>query len=126
MQCEHISRWCLLAQKEVARILREIVQAVNQCHVNGIVHRDLKPENLLASNDPKNPDAPIKLADFGLAAKFVRDGKTTKLKDPCGTPDYVGELCALHSMFVETHACLVVTRGPSYCTSSQLHSQSSL
>lgn len=76
------------SEAEVAKVLRQIVQAVNQCHVNGIVHRDLKPENLLASNDPDYPDA-IKLADFGLAAKFDQGGKIIKLKDPCGTPDYV-------------------------------------
>ena len=30
------------SEAEVAKVLRQIVQAVNQCHVNGIVHRDLK------------------------------------------------------------------------------------
>jgi Ca2+-binding EF-hand superfamily protein len=74
------------SEKEVATIMAQLVDAVGHCHANGIVHRDLKPENLLASEDSAHdPNAPIKLADFGLAAT-VGDGP---LMDPCGTPDYV-------------------------------------
>jgi len=76
------------SEKEVAAIMVQLVDAVGHCHKNGIVHRDLKPENLLASEDgADDPNAPIKLADFGLAA-FCEPGSKV-LKDPCGTPDYV-------------------------------------
>lgn len=76
------------SEREVASIMKQLLDAVGHCHDNGIVHRDLKPENLLASEDSAHdPNAPIKLADFGLAA-FCKDGAMT-LKDPCGTPDYV-------------------------------------
>jgi serine/threonine protein kinase len=76
------------SEMEVAAIMIQLVSAVGHCHENGIVHRDLKPENLLASEDGKeDPNAPIKLADFGLAAYCAAGEKT--LKDPCGTPDYV-------------------------------------
>ena len=76
------------SEKEVAAIMVQLVDAVGHCHENGIVHRDLKPENLLASEDgADDPNAPIKLADFGLAA-FCEPGSKV-LKDPCGTPDYV-------------------------------------
>ena len=76
------------SEKEVAAIMVQLLDAVGHCHDNGIVHRDLKPENLLASEDSAHdPNAPIKLADFGLAA-FTEMG-SRELKDPCGTPDYV-------------------------------------
>jgi serine/threonine protein kinase len=76
------------SEAEVASITRQVVEAVGHMHANGLVHRDLKPENLLASEDSSSdPNAPIKLADFGLAA-FWKPGDAL-LKDPCGTPDYV-------------------------------------
>ena len=49
-----------------------------------VVHRDLKPENILYAND--KDDAPIKVADFGLAR--VVSGKEM-MKTACGTPGYV-------------------------------------
>ncbi|NWI22662.1 KCC4 kinase, partial [Sula dactylatra] len=52
-------------------------------HANGIVHRDLKPENLLYATPA--PDAPLKIADFGLS-KIVEDQVT--MKTVCGTPGY--------------------------------------
>ncbi|POI31908.1 hypothetical protein CIB84_004341, partial [Bambusicola thoracicus] len=52
-------------------------------HANGIVHRDLKPENLLYATPA--PDAPLKIADFGLS-KIMEDQMT--MKTVCGTPGY--------------------------------------
>jgi serine/threonine protein kinase len=76
------------SELEVAAIMVQLVSAVQHCHANGIVHRDLKPENLLASEEGvDDPNAPIKLADFGLASECAPGEKS--LKDPCGTPDYV-------------------------------------
>lgn len=69
---------------DASKIVRDILQAVNYLHKKGIMHRDLKPENLLFESS--KPDAPIKLADFGLSA-FV--GDENMLKTACGTPGYV-------------------------------------
>lgn len=49
----------------------------------GVVHRDLKPENLLFSSP--EPDAVVKISDFGLAKVISDDLMTTA----CGTPGYV-------------------------------------
>jgi calcium/calmodulin-dependent protein kinase I len=49
----------------------------------GVVHRDLKPENLLYTSP--EPDALIKISDFGLAKVISNDLMTTA----CGTPGYV-------------------------------------
>jgi len=47
---------------DVARWMREMVQAVAAAHEVGVLHRDLKPENLLFS-----ADGTLRIADFGLA-----------------------------------------------------------
>ena len=53
------------------------------CHSMGVVHRDLKPENLLYTSP--EPDAIVKISDFGLAKVISNDLMTTA----CGTPGYV-------------------------------------
>lgn len=47
-----------------------------------IVHRDLKPENLLYADEA--PNAPVKVADFGLSKESGQAMLTI-----CGTPGYV-------------------------------------
>jgi|Transcript_21814 calcium/calmodulin-dependent protein kinase I len=71
------------SEKEAAKTISPIVDAIKYCHEMGIVHRDLKPENLLyATNDDA---AIIKISDFGMARFYDDDVMTTA----CGTPSYV-------------------------------------
>ena len=57
-------------EKDAANTIYTLCNALDHLHKMNIVHRDLKPENILyASSDP---DAEIKVADFGLAR--VADG----------------------------------------------------
>ncbi|NWY42471.1 KCC4 kinase, partial [Sylvia atricapilla] len=80
------------SERDAADAVRQILEAVSYLHANGIVHRDLKPENLLYATPA--PDAPLKIADFGLS-KIVEDHVT--MKTVCGTPGYCGMLfCYLH------------------------------
>lgn len=72
------------SEQDASKIVRDILHSVQYLHVRKIVHRDLKPENLLFASDA--PDAPIKIADFGLST-FV--GSEVMLKTACGTPGYV-------------------------------------
>lgn len=53
------------SEKRAAKIIHDLLSAVNYMHIKGIVHRDLKPENLLLENDKNN--CPMKLIDFGTA-----------------------------------------------------------
>lgn len=62
----------------------QLISAVGYMHSKGIAHRDLKPENVLLS---ENGD--LKLADFGLAALFKKDGKTRLCNSICGSPPYI-------------------------------------
>ncbi|KAM3140347.1 hypothetical protein pb186bvf_007507 [Paramecium bursaria] len=70
-------------EKEAADVIRPIVDAIRYCHSMGVVHRDLKPENLLYTSP--EPDATIKISDFGVAKVISDDLMITA----CGTPGYV-------------------------------------
>jgi serine/threonine protein kinase len=51
-----------LPAKEVLRIARQIIAALDVAHEKGIVHRDLKPDNIRI-----RPDGTVKILDFRLA-----------------------------------------------------------
>ncbi len=57
---------------QVARIVRQVGQALSAAHDKGIVHRDLKPENIMVQQVSENEEL-IKLIDFGIAS--VKDSQ---------------------------------------------------
>lgn len=67
-------------------LIHVLIETIRHMHSYGIVHRDIKPENILFASPA--PDAPIKLADFGLA-KLYQPAGDDQLKTLCGTPGYV-------------------------------------
>ncbi|CAF4022182.1 unnamed protein product [Rotaria sordida] len=72
-------------ERDAARYILMIVQAVNHLHKMDIAHRDLKPENLLLTN--QSNDAILKLGDFG----FAKEGGHTissRMKNKIKTGDY--------------------------------------
>lgn len=86
------------SEKDAAKVVKQITEALIYLHEKGIVHRDLKPENLLyASKDRKN----IKLMDFGLAKAL--DGDDEALKTRCGTLHYVAPEVLSKNPY--THKC---------------------
>lgn len=62
----------------------QLIGAVSYMHSKGVAHRDIKPENILLSGE-----GDLKIADFGLAALFVRDGKERLCNTVCGSPPYI-------------------------------------
>ena len=70
---------------EVARILREVTDALAYAHRNGVVHRDIKPENVLMS------EGHAVVTDFGVAkAVSASSGSSlTSLGVALGTPAYM-------------------------------------
>lgn len=62
----------------------QLMNAVSYMHSKGIAHRDLKPENVLLS---ANGD--LKIADFGLAALYEKDGHKRLCNTVCGSPPYM-------------------------------------
>ena len=69
-----------------AKIMKQLLSAVNYLHNNNIVHRDLKPENIMLTSEPKEGNYEIKLIDFGAARQFI-PGK--KIKKFIGTSYYI-------------------------------------
>lgn len=74
------------SESEAARVLSKLCNAVNHLHQLFICHRDIKPDNCLyASSDP---DADIKLVDFGLSNKFGGE-RVDNMYSLVGTPYYM-------------------------------------
>lgn len=71
-------------EKDAAKVVKQITEALIYLHQQGIVHRDLKPENLLYASEKKEH---IKLMDFGLAKALDQNDAT--LETRCGTLHYV-------------------------------------
>jgi len=73
--------------REVARLVRDVADAVSGFHRRGIIHRDLKPDNVLVPAD-RVP----RVIDFGIAKHLGRDGDDTFATvegDVLGTPHYM-------------------------------------
>lgn len=64
--------------------MKQVLSSINYCHSQNIVHRDLKPENLLL--DSEEPNAIIKVIDFGTSQKF---DPNSKMHQTYGTPYYI-------------------------------------
>ncbi|KAF2740877.1 Pkinase-domain-containing protein [Polyplosphaeria fusca] len=62
----------------------QLINAVSFMHSKGVAHRDIKPENVLLGDE-----GDLKLADFGLAALFKKDGNLRLCNTVCGSPPYI-------------------------------------
>lgn len=74
--------------EDVAYILDQAADALQQAHNHNILHLDVKPSNFLIRKNKENPNRPyLLLADFGIA-KFVNtSAELTKARR--GTPYYM-------------------------------------
>lgn len=73
-----------ISENEAASYMYQLLSALSYCYKNGIVHRDLKPENLMLRD--REPDAPLKLIDFGTSRRINSD---QKLKSIIGSAYYI-------------------------------------
>uniref|UniRef100_A0A674P9H1 CaM kinase-like vesicle-associated b n=1 Tax=Takifugu rubripes TaxID=31033 RepID=A0A674P9H1_TAKRU len=73
------------SERDTSNVIRQVLEAVAYLHSLHIVHRNLKLENLVYYNRLKH--SKIVISDFHLAK--LENGL---IKDPCGTPEYLGEL----------------------------------
>ncbi|XP_072117742.1 serine/threonine-protein kinase 17B-like [Mobula birostris] len=71
-------------EKEVIKLLQQILEGVAFLHQNNIVHLDLKPQNILLTST--SPLGDIKIVDFGLSRRI---GSVGELREITGTPEYI-------------------------------------
>ncbi len=74
--------------RRVARLIRQIGQALDAAHKQGVIHRDLKPENIMLQRAGDEEFA--KLIDFGIATVLDRQMRPNmKSTVVAGTIDYM-------------------------------------
>lgn len=81
---DRVAEATFFSEKDAARTIAQLCDALAYMHARDIVHRDLKPDNILLSSAAL--DAPIKITDFGFARTMAG---SEIMKTACGTPEYV-------------------------------------
>ncbi|XP_023082207.1 serine/threonine-protein kinase 17A isoform X2 [Piliocolobus tephrosceles] len=71
-------------EKDVQRLMRQILEGVHFLHTHDVVHLDLKPQNILLTSE--SPLGDIKIVDFGLS-RILKNSE--ELREIMGTPEYV-------------------------------------
>ena len=67
---------------DVARLMGQILTALDYSHKQGVIHRDVKPANIFLLDDGS-----VKVADFGIA--HIEASNLTQVGTVMGTPSYM-------------------------------------
>src|SRR5678815_5692242 len=73
-----------ISNRDAARLLLPIAEAIHYAHQRGLLHRDLKPSNILIG-----ADGSPRVADFGLAKVIEDESGLTLSTATLGTPAYM-------------------------------------
>ena len=78
----------------VARIMTQVMSALDEAHAQGVIHRDLKPSNIMLIERRGEKDF-VKVCDFGIAKATLTDEEDDRSAMltvqglVCGTPEYM-------------------------------------
>ncbi len=79
---EYLEQRTRFTTPQLARIMIELLAALDYSHRHGVVHRDIKPANVMILED-----GTVKVADFGIAR--VESSNLTQTGMILGTPSYM-------------------------------------
>ncbi|KDR08197.1 putative serine/threonine-protein kinase [Zootermopsis nevadensis] len=71
-------------ERQVKRLMRQILDGLIYLHSINVAHLDIKPQNLVLMNE--FPHGEVKLCDLGIS-RYISQG--ADIRDILGTPDYV-------------------------------------
>ena len=77
---DHIIRHRHFKEENSLKVIHDLVSALHALHAHNILHLDIKPENILYES--QEPDAKIKVTDFGLSRLFSDAPKKAKQQMP--------------------------------------------
>jgi serine/threonine-protein kinase len=78
----------------IGRIMSQVLNALDEAHIQGVIHRDLKPSNIMLIERRGEKDF-VKVCDFGIAKATLSDGADDRSAMltvqglVCGTPEYM-------------------------------------
>lgn len=72
------------SERQVVRLMRQILDGLIYLHSIDVAHLDIKPQNLVLTGE--FPDCDVKLCDFGIS-RYLSQG--ADIREILGTPDYV-------------------------------------
>lgn len=79
---EHFDKTMRFQIRDSAKIMTQLLEALEYSHSRGVVHRDIKPSNILITDDGQ-----VKIADFGIAK--IESSDLTQVGTVLGTPSYM-------------------------------------
>ncbi len=79
---EHFDKTIRFQISDSAKIMTQLLDALEYSHARGVVHRDIKPSNILITTDGQ-----VKIADFGIAK--IESSELTQVGTVLGTPSYM-------------------------------------
>ncbi|XP_046604377.1 serine/threonine-protein kinase 17B-like [Neodiprion virginianus] len=71
-------------ERQVARLMKQILDGIAFLHSLNVAHLDIKPQNLVLTGE--FPECDVKLCDFGIS-RYISRG--ADIREILGTPDYV-------------------------------------